>query len=453
MLVCGGAVLIAIFGAIGEPAHSLDQLLVLLRRQQFLLWMMGQAILVGIILSCAKALKYVYPRNSNSPRMRLFRGMAYGAISGILSAHSLLIAKSAVELLVRTIIDGVNQFNRWESWVILLGLCTFALSQLYYLHQGLKLCSTSILYPFVFCVYNIIAILDGLIYFRQTSQLSLLSALLVCSPALPVIYLGLISCLLCRSSNSKCQIALGTIILLTGVLALSWRLNNDASTRPPVVQNPLTLGMGFVDTESESSSLLPTSTEDEGDNDDDGYDDEESAMGKESTYLIDSFNHDRRRSQSNDPRTPTTKNNDLLSVTRLRRKAVTESQEIWEELEDASPLALPPSPWSPRHTRSTSIRSTPSRPPVQRHGSSAVANESGADDEIADEGTALLGRSGTGRTYRDRRRRVSAPVIGRNEEAQGATGGWWRMGWWGGDGGKGKGGGGTGDDSRGDDGV
>lgn len=188
--------LIAIFGAIGEPAHTLDQLLVLLRRQQFVLWMIGQAILVVIIIISAKALKYTNPRNSNSPRMRLFRGMAYGAISGILSAHSLLIAKSAVELLVRTIVDGVNQFNRWESWVILLGLLTFALSQLYYLHQGLKLCSTSILYPFVFCVYNIIAILDGLIYFHQSSQLSLLSALLVRPPAFPVVHLSLVSCLL-----------------------------------------------------------------------------------------------------------------------------------------------------------------------------------------------------------------------------------------------------------------
>lgn len=184
--------LIAVFGAIGEPAHSLDQLLVLLRRQEFVLWMIGQAILVVIIIMSAKAVKYLNPRNRNSPRMRLIRGMAYGAISGILSAHSLLIAKSAVELLVRTIVDRVNQFNRWESWVILLGLLTFALSQLYYLHQGLKLCSTSILYPFVFCVYNIIAILDGLIYFHQTSQLSLLSALLVCTPALSVIYLSLV---------------------------------------------------------------------------------------------------------------------------------------------------------------------------------------------------------------------------------------------------------------------
>lgn len=171
--------LIAIFGAIGEPAHTLDQLLVLLGRRQFILWMIGQAILVVLIISGAKALKYMNPRNSNTPQIRLFKGMAYGAISGILSAHSLLVAKSAVELLVRTIVDRVNQFNRWESWIILLGLLALALSQLYYLHRGLKLCSTSILYPFVFCVYNIIAILDGLIYFHQTSQLSLLSALLV----------------------------------------------------------------------------------------------------------------------------------------------------------------------------------------------------------------------------------------------------------------------------------
>lgn len=270
--------------------------------------------------------------------------------------------------------------------------------------------------------------------------------------------LGLVSCLLGRLSNSRWQIALGTAILLTGVLALSWRLNNDPTTRPPVAQNPLTPGMGLVDTESESSSLIPTSTEDEGDNGDDGYGDEESAMGKESPYLINTCNQDRPRSQSNDPRTPTTKNNDLLSVTRLRRKAVTESQEIWEELEDASPLSLPPSPWSRRPTRSTSIRSTPSRPPVQRHGSTAVADEGDADDELPDEETALLGRSGTGRTYRDRRRRVSAPMLGREgggrtDEAQGATGGWWRMGWWGGDGGKNNDGGRTGDEGRGDDGV
>lgn len=102
--------------------------------------------------------------------------------SGILSAHCLLLAKSAVELLVRTIVDRSNQFNRWQSWMILLGLITLALTQLYYLHRGLKLCSTSVLYPLVFCVYNIIAILDGLIYYRQTSRLSVLHGCFVGSP-------------------------------------------------------------------------------------------------------------------------------------------------------------------------------------------------------------------------------------------------------------------------------
>lgn len=171
--------LIAIFGAIAEPAHNLDQLLELLGRQQFIIWMMVQAILVLAIIIGARALKLLNAHDSNSPRMRLLRGMAYGCISGILSAHSLLVAKSAVELLVRTIVDRKNQFNRWQSWASLLGLLLLALTQLYYLHKGLKLCSTSILYPFVFCVYNIIAILDGLIYFHQTSRLSVLHALLV----------------------------------------------------------------------------------------------------------------------------------------------------------------------------------------------------------------------------------------------------------------------------------
>jgi hypothetical protein len=145
-----------------------------------------------------------------------------------------------VELLVRTIVDHNNQFNSYQSWLILLALVFFALTQLYYLHLGLRLCSTSVLYPFVFCIYNIIAILDGLIYFRQGSRLSALHA-------------GLI--------------AVGTVILLTGVLALSWRLDDSTPTDPAVPQstepenfNPLTPGMGLMRSGEDSppSPLLPT---------------------------------------------------------------------------------------------------------------------------------------------------------------------------------------------------
>ena len=123
-----------------------------------------------------------YPPHGHSPRLRLMRGMAFGSVSGILSALSLLVAKTAVELLVRTVVDGKNQFNRAPAWLILIALIVLALSQLYFLHRGLKLCSTSVLYPFVFCIYNVLAILDGLIYFRQASLLSVTSAILVRFP-------------------------------------------------------------------------------------------------------------------------------------------------------------------------------------------------------------------------------------------------------------------------------
>lgn len=139
--------------------------------------------------------------------------------------------------------------------------------------------------------------------------------------------------------------------------------------------------------------------------------------------------HNHRKSQripaSNDPRTPTTKNNDLLSTTSLRRKGISESEEIWEELEDD---ALPE--LSPFSRRRSSARSTPSSKPLSRGNSL---------DESLNESTALLARSGTGRSYKDKRRRRSTPILETQEierrrksaSSQEALGGWWKMKtWW-----------------------
>ncbi|GAO14529.1 hypothetical protein UVI_02032400 [Ustilaginoidea virens] len=227
LLVTTGAVLIAVFGAIPSPPHDLDELLVLLGRKPFVVWMALQALAVVSLAAATDAVNGT-STVSRSPRFRLARGIAYGVISGDVSAHALLLAKSAVELCLKTI-GGRNQFSRWQSWAMLLGLASLALCQLYYLHRGLKLVSTSVLYPLVFCVYNIIAILDGLIYFDQVSLI-------------PPPHAGLI--------------ALGTTILLSGVLALSWRLS-DEQHAPGVGQSTLAPGLGLVDdTEGEEESLL-----------------------------------------------------------------------------------------------------------------------------------------------------------------------------------------------------
>lgn len=244
-------------------------------------------------------------------RIRLTRGMCYGFVSGILSAHSLLLAKSAVELLVRTIVDRVNQFNRWQSWVILLGMISLALTQLFYLHRGLKLCSTSVLYPFVFCIYNITAILDGLIYFRQASQLAGYHA-------------GLI--------------ALGTIVLLSGVLCLSWRLediDSHAAVAPP--QSALGPGMGMVEEHHAHSSH------------DLDLDNEESGERQPLLQKMPSY----ARNGSTRQRAPSLP---LFSPLPNRPSQDMDPDSIWAELDDSDPDYTSSNPRSPLSRRPSSFR-------------------------------------------------------------------------------------------------
>ena len=317
VLVCAGAGLIAAFGAMREPAHSLDELLSLLARRAFVIWMLWQAALVAAILIGAQLLKRVGLRKRESRRLLLLRGLAFGAVSGVLSAHSLLVAKTAVELLVRTIVDRVNQFDRWQAWASLLGLVALALTQLYYMHRGLKLVTTSVLYPLVFCIYNIVAILDGLIYFQQLGRLPPLHGALI---------------------------ALGVFVLLLGVLALSWRLHHEDSQAPVGPQSALSPGLGLLNDEDDKPLVSDSESDSASASD---LDDDSpfpttttiTAPLESTPLLAASPHHDpqrkapRRRSRA-DTGTQLRRQDRILAKTRTRRIEIAEANEIWEELAD-----------------------------------------------------------------------------------------------------------------------
>ncbi|KAF4978588.1 hypothetical protein FZEAL_5060 [Fusarium zealandicum] len=322
LLVTTGAILIAIFGAIPSPAHDLRELLDLMARKAYIVWMILQALFV-VTLALAIDVVNNFSSISHDARFRLARGITYGVISGDLSAHALLFAKSSVELVIKTI-AGRNQFVHWQSWAIVLALVTLALCQLYYLHRGLKLVSTSVLYPLVFCVYNIIAILDGLIYFNQTSLISPLRA---------------------------CLIALGTVILLSGVLALSWRLSDEQHT-PGVGQSSLAPGLGLVeDTEGEEESLLGS---------DNAITEEDATPHTYQTF-------------------PPAVGETPLTPTRKRSSRWAERAEIWGELEDRDESSTP----SNRRRSSTLPRHSESSPLLPTRGSAGgvPGEESGPSTE------------------------------------------------------------------------
>lgn len=205
LLVSLGALVIASFGVVPEPNRNLDELLVLLVRGKFMLWMAMTLVFCAILIFIIyKVVDEAGPEKPQWIATNTFviRGALFGVLSGILSAHSLLMAKSAVELLVRGFSDRWVDFLRWQAWLIVGFFLFFALSQLFFLNNGLRLCSTSVLYPLVFCVYNVTVIMNGLIYFDQTSKLSKKQILMV---------------------------GVGTMLVLIGVLSLSWRADSHDS--------------------------------------------------------------------------------------------------------------------------------------------------------------------------------------------------------------------------------
>ncbi|KAI1181117.1 DUF803 domain protein [Nemania sp. FL0916] len=373
-LVTAGAALIAIFGAIPSPAHSLSELLELLGRWQFILWMSLQAVVVVAIAVTIETVSHI-KNVAQNPGFRLTRGLAYGCISGILSAHALLFAKSAVELILRTIADSENQFVHWQSWLLVLGLVALALSQLYYLHRGLKLVSTSLLYPLVFCIYNIIAILDGLIYFRQTDLISPLHG-------------GLI--------------AVGTAILLSGVLALSWRLS-DEQHAPVVGQSTLTPGLGLVeDTDGEDESAI----------DSDFF----SEDGERTVLTYDTF----------------APNGETAPAPPSRRSSQRWDDEIWSELDDSQSSR-------PSRKRSNTMpagsalnEGTPLLSGSGMIGEGSPASVGGAGGRFSGETQRRMfrrrrkstGFPGFTARKHDRRKSVS------NAGVQDALGGIWKLRWW-----------------------
>ena len=373
LLVLTGAVLIAVFGAIPSPAHNLQELLKLLVRRPFVGWMIFQGILVVSMIFFTEFVD-TFPGLSQSTKLRLGRGLAFGCISGILSAHSLLVAKSAVELIIKTVLDGENQFVHWQAWVLVLALVALALTQLYYLHRGLKLVSTSVLYPLVFCVYNIMAILDGLIYFDQTNLISPLRA-------------GLIT--------------LGTVILLSGVLALSWRLH-DEQHPPGVGQSSLAPGLGLVEDtegEEESESLIDSDVLDE-----------------ETPFASSQY-------QTFPPRSPES------PLTPARKKSFRwqERAEIWDELDDRD------DPSSPGHVRSRSTtlpateRTQLLAPP--RRATSGTSAGLGIFSEPSASGESSR------KPFRRRRKSTGFPgFTARRRKSRGALqdamGGIWKLRWW-----------------------
>ncbi|KZT53642.1 hypothetical protein CALCODRAFT_43769 [Calocera cornea HHB12733] len=207
-LVSGGAVLVGVFGVVPTPTHSLEDLIQLFSRPAFLAYFSVVLSITAGLLVLTHIVEWRYQAQRRAVRRlaladdplpvsersallsapltlpsplppptvaqeseRLFIALSYALLSGTLSAFGLLFAKAGVELLVLTF-AGENQFWRWQAWLLVPGLVTFGLSQLWYLQKSLEFADPTLICPLAFCMFNISSILDSLIYFDQFRHLS-----------------------------------------------------------------------------------------------------------------------------------------------------------------------------------------------------------------------------------------------------------------------------------------
>ncbi|KAI8092535.1 magnesium transporter NIPA-domain-containing protein [Halteromyces radiatus] len=222
-LIVAGAMLVAGFGVVPEPNHTLQDLIQLYKRPSFIIYfaLVEFCICFGLILT--HLMEYGLERNTQwqikYPDLKMWLGISFGVFGANISSQAMLFAKSGLELLILTVFHGENQFIYPLTWVIVIALIFTAVLQLYYLNRGVQLCDTIILVPLNFCSFNVSCLFNGLVYYNQWDRLYWWQVVLVLA---------------------------GIVILVWGVLIISFNTttsfspSSDISTKtshsPPPVQ-------------------------------------------------------------------------------------------------------------------------------------------------------------------------------------------------------------------------
>lgn len=97
----------------------------------------------------------------------LYKGVLYAVISGTLTAHTFLFAKSIVDVVVATLLERSTPKSLSTyvtSILLLLATLTIVGMQLVAFNLGLSHILTSILYPLCFLVYNLVNLFNGVLY-------------------------------------------------------------------------------------------------------------------------------------------------------------------------------------------------------------------------------------------------------------------------------------------------
>lgn len=153
------AFIIAYNGSIDIPTTSLPIIIEKLQNPKFKFWFISTLIFCLILLFVNKFVVKRYVGN-----YKFVQGINYGIISGTLTAHTFLFAKSIIDVILQSILNKSNIFKNFTPYLLLIIMLVIIGLQLTAFNLALSKISTSILYPLCFLVYNLFNLINDLIF-------------------------------------------------------------------------------------------------------------------------------------------------------------------------------------------------------------------------------------------------------------------------------------------------
>ncbi|KAJ3362786.1 hypothetical protein GGF32_005589 [Allomyces javanicus] len=131
--------------------------------------------------------------------------LAYAALGGMLGGLTVLLAKSAAELIVTTA-QGENQFRFVATYLILVGIAVTGVGQVVYINAGLQRYDALVQVPAFYVVYTLCGIVSGGLYFDEFHALS---------------------------GTQFALFSIGVVLTFLGVACLAGRLGQSKPAEPP----------------------------------------------------------------------------------------------------------------------------------------------------------------------------------------------------------------------------
>ncbi|CAI5756487.1 unnamed protein product [Candida verbasci] len=149
--------------------------------KSFMIWFISTFIIMGILLLINKFyLNKKIKETSTSTtkdlddshwfsfnRFQFFKGINYGIISGTLTAHTFLFAKSIIDIVTESIMKSHSLKDFVQNplpYILSLVMLSIVGLQLTAFNLGLKEITTAILYPLCFLIYNLINLINEIIF-------------------------------------------------------------------------------------------------------------------------------------------------------------------------------------------------------------------------------------------------------------------------------------------------